>query len=248
MKKAIDVPFEAAKLRDEFGIAQDAPVNVLDVVSHKLPNLTLIYYPFSDNISGYCYNGDDFQAIVINSNMTKGRQNFTMAHELYHLYVEKSVTLGNYGDFNNKNDQTEKNADLFASLFLISPLALYKYIKNEQIKLDQFNPRDLIRMSQYFGVSCKAMFYRLTSERLVAQDSIDFKDLQIKQLAAQEGFLPDLYESNSLATKELVVGKYFRDLNYLREQDLITDSRYRNSLAIAFKEYSGDILENGITD
>ncbi len=128
----------AVELRHEWEINSLSPVNLLNTVLSRMPNLTILYYPMSDNTSGMCVkdiydsslelnipnlndlNADtnpgsefsnlkdsdlnedsstdsDFESkissdmlIGINSNMSIGRQNFTLAHELYHLLYEEN--------------------------------------------------------------------------------------------------------------------------------------------------------------
>ena len=44
----------AVELRHEWEINSLSPVNLLNTVLSRMPNLTILYYPMSDNTSGMC--------------------------------------------------------------------------------------------------------------------------------------------------------------------------------------------------
>ena len=163
----------AVELRHEWEINSLSPVNLLNTVLSRMPNLTILYYPMSDNTSGMCdkdiydssldanilnlkdlnggsspdrefsnlkdsdldedsstgsFNGldedsstgSDFESkissdmlIGINSNMSIGRQNFTLAHELYHLLYEENKNNFVICDYSSESD-SEIEANIFA--------------------------------------------------------------------------------------------------------------------------------------
>ena len=80
---------EAIQLREKWGLNPNGSIDITSIVLSKLPNPTLLYIPFSENTSGMCINDGNIEIIGINSTMTKGKQRFTLAHELYHLLIEK---------------------------------------------------------------------------------------------------------------------------------------------------------------
>ena len=82
---------EAIQLREKWGLNPNGSIDITSVVLSKLPNLTLLYIPFSENTSGMCIKDENIEIIGINSTMTKGRQRFTLAHELYHLLIEENT-------------------------------------------------------------------------------------------------------------------------------------------------------------
>lgn len=90
--------------------------------------------------------------------MSVGRQRFSMAHELFHLYFDEnehstvcSMKIG-YGN------EVEKVADQFASYFLMPPVALSEAIKKVQgSSADSLGIKEIVKLEQYFGVSRQAM-------------------------------------------------------------------------------------------
>ena len=77
----------AGKFRSEIGLSQYEPVNAKTLL-RKL-NITTMYRPLSDNSYGIsCRSKSGKKFILVNSNSTRGRQHFTIAHELYHLFYD----------------------------------------------------------------------------------------------------------------------------------------------------------------
>ena len=62
---------EAIKLREKWGLNHNGSIDITSVVLSKLPNLTLLYIPFSENTSGMCIKDGNIEIIGINSTMTK---------------------------------------------------------------------------------------------------------------------------------------------------------------------------------
>ena len=125
----MDLSNKASNLRKKLGADGEAPIDIFKLVQ-KIENLTLVFYGLGKNISGVCYKGTQSSLIVINSDMSLGRQRFSLAHELYHLYYDEvkksSVSLILIGE----GDETERKADQFASYFLISSASRYPSFRN----------------------------------------------------------------------------------------------------------------------
>ena len=78
---------EASKLRAKFLLGDRLPVDMESLLVEQ--GILTVYTPMSENFSGMCLKYDEStNFILINSNMVMGRQNFTVAHELYHLFVQ----------------------------------------------------------------------------------------------------------------------------------------------------------------
>ncbi len=80
-------------LRKEFNLDPLSPVDVFPLIN-TMDGSTLVFYPMSDHISGMCIRIDSHDSLIaINSRLTYGRQRFTAAHELYHLYFQENFQL-----------------------------------------------------------------------------------------------------------------------------------------------------------
>ena len=110
---------KARVLRVELGIGTNEPVNIFDLLRYR-ENISIIKIKLSEQISGFIVKKGSAKAIVINSEMSLGRQIFTAAHEYFHLKYDD--------DFENYSDEREKMADEFASHFLMPDTALENII------------------------------------------------------------------------------------------------------------------------
>lgn len=82
---------KSQELRQHFGEDINSPTDIFALVT-TIEKLTLVRYPMSDNLSGMCIKADGSRVIAINSKMSLGRQRFSLAHELYHLYYDENMT------------------------------------------------------------------------------------------------------------------------------------------------------------
>ena len=77
----------AQQFRAKIGVSMKEPISVKTVL-RKL-NIVTMYRPLSEKFYGLSVksqNGKMF--ILVNSASTRGRQHFTIAHELYHLFFD----------------------------------------------------------------------------------------------------------------------------------------------------------------
>ena len=86
----IDINANALWLRKHLNEDANSPIDIFSLVS-SIENLTLTFYPMSKRISGICVKVDGNNLVAINSTLTYGRQRFTMAHELCHLYFHEKL-------------------------------------------------------------------------------------------------------------------------------------------------------------
>ena len=114
---------KAQELRKKLEVDQDSPIDIFALV-RSIENLTLVFYSMGNNISGMCIKDDFGDAIIaIWSQKTFGRQCFSLAQKLYHLYYDDEMTTVCSSPL-GAGSTIEKTADQFASYFLIPPLAL----------------------------------------------------------------------------------------------------------------------------
>ncbi len=157
---------EAIQLREKWSLNSNGASDITSVVLSKLPNLTLFYIPFSQNTSGMCIKEGNIEIIGINSTMAKGRQRFTISHELYHLLIEENVGKPIICN-KHYRDTSEKEADKFASYFLMSDEGLNQYCYMN--KIDEWNLDNIISVEQYFQISHQSLLIRLLNNRLISK-------------------------------------------------------------------------------
>ena len=231
MKSRRKLNQDAVELRKKLGFNTTAPLDLLNVVLEEFPNITIIFHPISENTSGICINKDNIQIICINSDMNLSRRRFTLAHELYHLLIEKSFKLFVCND-NNKSD-SEKEANIFASFLLMPDEALKIYIKKNNIT--KLNLDNIINLEQYFQIGHRAMLIRLKQDNYITEVEFqEYKNKSIIRESASRGFSTELYDFPQ-ESEYKVLGKYIKLVNELAQKDLISSGEQQELLSDAFR-------------
>lgn len=239
IKEPIELNSKALMLRDQLGEDRFSPVQIFSLVS-KIENVSLVYYPMSINISGVCVRAGDEKLIVINSTLTNGRQRFTAAHELYHLYEQDGfknvVCPSNIGD---SKEPEEINADNFASYFLAPFEALRLFIFETLHKEKQtLTLNDVIAIEQFFGMSHKATLFRLYKERLISQKQrVELLRESVIAAARELGYDTDLYQRDKPdQAKRRSLGSYINLTKALLDSGIISCGKADEYLIAAFRE------------
>ena len=136
------------------------PINPFEIL--KQLNIKFIFRDFSNAEGIYipAENNKDFPIVGFNINRPIQRQRFTAAHELCHHLKDSHK---NFICLSNSNNEIEKYADNFASELLM-PIEdlkkqVYFYTKNGTI-----TEVDILKISQYFGVSYEACLRKIVYE------------------------------------------------------------------------------------
>lgn len=231
----LELNTKASILRKALNEDDFSPIDIFTLVQ-TIENLTLIFYPL-ENISGICYKGADSDVIVINSNQSVGRQRFSLAHELYHLYYDESeqhmVSMATIGE----GDENERKADQFASYLLIPPASLHSQIEKLKIKRNrnQLAIDDVIALAQYYGVSHGAMLYRLRTEGLINHSQLDDMKTGVRDIAATLGYDTAIYYPVPKDKQTRVLGHYIKSSEILLKEDCISQGKYEELLLDAFR-------------
>jgi Zn-dependent peptidase ImmA (M78 family) len=240
VKEIIEINADAIALRKYFGENSYSPIDIFSILSNN-NDLTLVFYPMSDRISGLCVRDKENKLIAINSNLTYGRQRFTAAHELCHLFF--------HNDFNkiicaknlekNKEPQ-EIEADRFASYFLAPYESLRDFItsKLEKQKGD-LNINDVIKIEQHYSLSRQATLWRLINDGYLSFETSGNMKTNIIKLALKLGFDDKLYKPSAVEKQYYTLGKYVKLAVELKEKEQISNGKYEELLLNAFR---GDII------
>ncbi|WP_298499711.1 ImmA/IrrE family metallo-endopeptidase [uncultured Methanobrevibacter sp.] len=196
-------------LRKQWGIDPYSPINILNESLEHLKNLTILWMPLKKEIKGCCSKNKTDFLIILNSTQDLGNQNFTLAHELYHLLFEKSDEWIICSD--DENTESEKNANIFASHLLLPEASLYAYGEKNNIK--KWKIENMISCEQYFQISHEVLSYRLKNSDLKL-DSINHDDL-VKKSKIQ-GYDGQLYSPS--------LKKYYSLGNYIK----LTEKAFKN--------------------
>ena len=230
----------ALKLRREWGIDNYAPIDIFSLVLEKIGNLTLLWLEMDEDVSGCCTETEDDSVILINSNHSKGRQNFTLAHELYHLKFDDSSDSP-ICMINSKNP-IERKANEVASYFLMPKCALEDYCSRHNI--DNWTLREMIRCEQLFQISHKALLIILQDEKYIDDKEYDYYStlkLSIRNYAANLGFDTTLYYPSPDSKKHYVLGNLIPLAEELYEKEEISKG-LRNEIFL--KNFRSDLVYN----
>ena len=214
---------QASALREEAGYTNSEPINLHSLL-FKL-NVITFFKPLSEDFSGMAFRYRECDFILVNSNQAVGRQNFTIAHELYHLRFQKDFETRKCQVGNLEGDKkTEQKANLFAALFLLPEEALYDNIPEEELKKDGISVGTLLKLEQIFEVSHSYLLYRLKSLNLLSEEARNrHLSYSIKQQVAAYGFPLDLYEWGNHGK---VIGDYGLLAKNLLDQEEISEGHY----------------------
>jgi|LSQX01.2.fsa_nt_gb Zn-dependent peptidase ImmA (M78 family) len=231
----IDINNKAISIRKKLGEDPSSPIDIF-LLAQTIPDMTLVFYPLGENISGACLKGNSSALIVINSDMSLGRQRFSLAHELYHYYFDTDSSSIVCSKEIGAGTINEKKADQFASYFLMPPAALYELIKSFKDGQDRkLTIKEVVKIEQYFGVSRQAMLFRLEDIReLEPNESTEYRQGIIKT-AARLGFDVSLYKPSPENKKKLVLGHYVSQAENLLEKEIISQGKYEELMLDAFR-------------
>lgn len=186
---------EALRLRARFLIGDRLPVDVESLLVDR--GILTIYSPMSDDFSGMCLRYDeDTNFILINSNMVMGRQNFTAAHELYHLFVQDKKDFEVHScDINSPLSPIERHANSFASYFLLPTAGIMDIMQRTDCTKETINPAHIITMCGYFKVSYQAMLIRINKILRLSEEKFNYlKDIQPVAFAEHCGLKTDVFK------------------------------------------------------
>jgi Zn-dependent peptidase ImmA (M78 family) len=197
--------------------------------------ITCVKRPLESNISGATLKTNKVKVILVNSSKTLGHQNFTIAHELYHcLYDGNIVSRACKTERFSQGRGSERVADLFATLVLMPEEAIFNQLRLRK-KLDmELTLADIINLEQFFGVSRRAMCWRLEDLKLIKREQSKNFCMNVIQSAISLGKNTDLYRQTN---DKVIISDYVEKANEALQKNLITDSRYEEILADA------DLLE-----
>ena len=229
----------AEMLRHEWGIESFASVNIRSLVYSNIRNLTVLWFPMKTSISGCCSKTKEDKVIFINTNHTIGRQNFTLAHELYHLLYED---IGDFIVCGVDNDsQSERNANKFASNLLVSDSALYWFKNKNQI--EEWTCEDIIKCEQYYQVSRSTMLNRLKKLNWISENQFNEFKSDIIREADRLGYDTSLYKESPENQKYSSIGELIRLTEKAYSDKKITGGKRRE---ILLKSFRNDIVYNEV--
>lgn len=192
-------------------------------------NVIVSFRAMSEKLSGMavllCEENEIYRFMLVNSEQNIGRQNFTICHELYHLFIQENFTFQycNTGKFDEKKDIEEYKADLFASYLLMPTEGIEERIPYKETETDSISLSTIIKIEQYYQCSRLALLYRLKNLGYISQEKVEKHRLDVKKGANQHGYNTHLYEKGR---EGLHIGDYGDISRLLFEQEIISEGHY----------------------
>ncbi len=236
MKDKIDINSDAVSLRRQLGEDHYSPIDIFTMIG-STDDLTVVFYPMSERISGACIRDNRNKLIAINSRLSYGRQRFTAAHELCHLFFHdhfKGVLCAK--DIDNVIEPQELEADTFASFFLAPYDSLIDFIKHKlKKKKNTIELNDVVRIEQHYGLSRQATLWRLITDGYLSKDKAAAMKKGIIMSAQKLGFDATLYTPTPAEKQYNTLGQYISLAEQLKERSLVSTGKYEELLLDAFR-------------
>lgn len=230
----LELHAKAQELRERLGEDANSPVDVFSL-ANQIDHLTLVFYPLGENISGMCVRDQQIRLIAINSAMSYGRQRFSLAHELYHLFYDDEAGFNVCAKNLDAKSENERNADQFASYFLVPYGSLRASIKRINGS-NGLSIQQMIALEQYYGISHLALFWRLVSEGYLKAEMLDQYSYGIRAEARSLGYDDKLYRPTPPELQKRTYGHYLKQVEELRRRELVSAGKIDELLLDAFRE------------
>jgi Zn-dependent peptidase ImmA (M78 family) len=242
MKIDYQLQKKATGLRSSFEVGPKDPIRFKSLLLKF--NILAIFKPLSETFSGMSFKTVEHKFMLINSSHPIGRQNFTICHELYHLFIQKDfITHTCYtGQFNRK-ERTEYDADRFTSYLLMPEEGLLELIPDKELtKRDTITLPTILKIEQYYGCSRTALLYRLDSLDLIDIDRYEGFKSDIAKEARRYGFSTSLYKPGNHG---LVIGNYGIIAKELFDNEKISESHYVSLMQDIGVDVDNETAEDG---
>jgi len=213
----------AVLFRQQFGLGYTEAVQMKSLLM-KL-NIQTFFWPMSEHFSGMSvHNGDKHRFMLINSNQPLCHQQFTIAHELYHLYVDKVSKPHNCEPCGKKKDTVESEADLFASYVLLPAAAIIQMIPDDELLCEEISLATVIKLEQYFMAPRHVVIERLFGLNLISKQQMGIlMESPIVESALELGYNNSLY---SKANEGVSLGDYGEKARSLFKAGKISEGHY----------------------
>lgn len=151
---------KASQFRKSFGYGPDDPIHLRSFLLKQ--NIISLFKPLSGGFAGMAMIVGGNRFMMVNQNHTLGKQHFTIAHELYHLFVQENFTSRKCvtGLFLKQTDVEERKADLFAAHLLLPDIGVTSLVPKEE-RLGKVSEQTIFKIQQVYSVSVKATIFRL---------------------------------------------------------------------------------------
>jgi Zn-dependent peptidase ImmA (M78 family) len=217
---------KAFSFREQYGLTQEAPLQ-FESLLRKLEVMS-VYRPLSSDFSGMAQKQEEQRFMLVNSNQTLGRQNFTICHELFHLFIQENFrAMVCKAGYYPKDNETELKADLFAAALLIPEIGVRQFIPSHEFGKDLISINTLLAIEHYYRCSRSALLRVLKKLGYIGSQKYEEFCQDVKWKAWQHGYSGELYEKNQVS---FVIGEYANLAKRLFDASVISEIDYLSTL------------------
>lgn len=217
---------KATEFRIRFGYGPNDPIHLRSFLLQH--NVVTLFRPMSAGFAGMAMIVGGKRFMMINHTHTLGKQHFTIAHELYHLFVQENFTSQKCktGLFLKQEDLEERKADLFAGALLLPEMGVISLIPKEE-RSGKLSDQTIFKIQQVYSSSVSATIYRLVELGFADSSYFDLYKSGSTEKMRNLGFDTRLmYPGN----QELTLGDYAVKAGTLFQQGKISESMYLSYL------------------
>jgi Zn-dependent peptidase ImmA (M78 family) len=231
---------KADDCRQRWGYGTDKPINLQSLLLEL--NVPTFFKPMK-KVSGMAFKSEtNARFMLVNSEQTVGRQNFTICHELYHLFVQTDfsykVCMAQSFD---KKDPEEYAADNFAAFLLLPTKGIRDLLPENEFASDTITLDTVVKMEQAFQCSRTALLYRLKQLGYISKNRYTELDQNKIKSASNRGYPIQLYKPTYT---EGVWGNYGELAFDLFESGKISEGDY----ATIMMDIGTDIFQEPMAD
>lgn len=191
----------------------------------KKLNVITIFKKLDGDFAGMAFKQEDHRFMMVNSEHTVGKQNFTICHELYHLFIQENFTsMTCKTEIFDKKDKVEFYADSFAAKLLFPEEGLLQHISPGELKKDKITISTIVNIENYFQCSRISLLHRLEEMGLLSPQLKEEYARDVMRSARECGFTDDLYKQGN---EGLFIGEaYIKTIQHLYDNKHISLSHY----------------------
>lgn len=202
--------------------------NIQYPIQHSVEQLSNMGYYIvkaqaPNNLSGFYMEKDKYPFIFVNTSHSKGRQNFSLWHEVYHHYMGHQNGISEF----NPESLVEREAEIFAGIVLLPNSEIKKWMNKEK---DIMKPEVLARMSVYYQMSFNAVMIRV-----MQMNPIPYEKYQRLKALSQKDHVEQLYAIYTDNNLETDILEPTKDIQISRNIMTILEKNYTDGLTTGTK-------------
>lgn len=220
----LEIEKKASTFKIENGIGATEPIHLSSLLL-KL-NVITLFKPLSDGLAGMAIKSGEDRFMMVNQNHQVAKQHFTIGHEIYHLFVQENFSSQKCvtGLFDKQKDIEELKADVFSACLLLPEVGIMQIIPDNELgSKSGISAETLFKIQHYYGVSMRAVIYRLVELDLINKSYFDSYSTGIVHQAQMLGYNKDLYQPGNFKKN---IGDYGIIANQLFKNQKISESHY----------------------